>query len=418
MIVHFLAGTAIVDVFTSGINYSYYRIPALVRLLDGRISAFAEGRNVDADVGWIDIVYKTSLDSTGDAWGPLRILYSETTNASHTVSINNPSPVADVARGSAGPSIVVVFARNVKQLVMMRSLDPYGQQLPASPVDITQALRLPYTPAFLLPGPPGGILLPSGRLATTVYFKPHPNSTACLSRALISDDGTTWNTSTSLSPGGESQIALAPNGSLVINIRAGGGAPAPRLTSWSSDGGMSWSIPVTTNFTGGSVEGSMVRLSGTDWLVLSHPFDGWAQNTSAFPHSVCTNPSWHPGRCMRRGASGEVHVGRCMLGGACWEVHAGRCIWGGACWEGGASQLGVGGTRELRMGMGAHANCACRRLEAFDVALSCAADVVLPTLCCLRCAAYVVLPAMCGRCNMTLWGSRDSGASWVALNQV
>ena len=44
--------------------------------------------------------------------------------------------------------------------------------------------------------------------------------------------------------------------------------------------------------------------------------------------------------------------------------------------------------------------------------------LVLPTLCCLRCAAYVVLPAMCGRCNMTLWGSRDSGASWVALNQV
>ena len=41
----------------------------------------------------------------------------------------------------------------------------------------------------------------------------------------------------------------------------------------------------------------MIRLPGTDWLILSHPLDGWAQNTSAFPRSVCTKPSSHPGRC-------------------------------------------------------------------------------------------------------------------------
>jgi len=30
---------------------------------------------------------------------------------------------------------------------------------------------------------------------------------------------------------------------------------------------------------------------------MSHPYDGWAANTSAYPSTVCTEPTMHPGRC-------------------------------------------------------------------------------------------------------------------------
>ena len=48
----------------------------------------------------------------------------------------------------------------------------------------------------------------------------------------------------------------------------------------------------------GSVEGSMIRLPGTDWLIFSHPYDAWAENRSAHPGgSACRVPSYHAGRC-------------------------------------------------------------------------------------------------------------------------
>ena len=229
------------------------------------------------------------------------------------MSINNPAPVvddrprADPAAGGrvVGPGVVLLFSRNVKQILRLRSLDPYGQEWPdpntTEPVDVTAALRLAGTPAMALPGPPAGLLLPStGRIAIATYYKATRSSPSCRSTAMLSDDGgMTWTSSnTTIGPGGEGSLALAPNGSLVLNVRGGGGTPAPRLTAWSNDQGSSWSAPVASNFTGGSVEGNVVRLPGTDWLVLSHPFDGWAENRSAFPHgSPCTEPTFHAGRC-------------------------------------------------------------------------------------------------------------------------
>jgi hypothetical protein len=268
-----------VDIFTSGVSYKYYRIPSIVRLSDGRMTLFAEGRNVGADVGWVDIVFRTSLDTTGDRWGPMHVLHSESTNTSW-VSINNPAPIV------LDDCVVILFARNVKQLLMLRSLDPHGQEWPTTPVDITSALRLSSPPTLAVPGPPGGLRLPSGRLIVSAYWVPHAHSSTAgradehssspghldahsnavaTSGALFSDDnGRTWASSNntivhahgSLSVpawcprlhwlqvrsasaqrplmalllcvcvlqvhGGEGQIAVAPNGSLIFDIRAGG----------------------------------------------------------------------------------------------------------------------------------------------------------------------------------------------------
>lgn len=82
-------------------------------------------------------------------------------------------------------------------------------------------------------------------------------------------------------------MALAPNGSLVINYR--GGHPYKRVLSYSSDGGESWGpefMPMPE--LGGSVEGSMIRIAGSDLLL------------SATPYGI--GPDWShrcpgPGRC-------------------------------------------------------------------------------------------------------------------------
>ena len=74
--------------------------------------------------------------------------------------------------------------------------------------------------------------------------------------------------------GGECQVARAPNGSLVLDARGphAPGAPGTRLTAWSNDNGTSfqWATPSTHNSS--SVEGALVRIPGTRWLVRSHPF--------------------------------------------------------------------------------------------------------------------------------------------------
>ena len=41
-------------------GYPWYRIPAMVRLPDGGIAVFTEGRKTATDIGYNDIVYKVS----------------------------------------------------------------------------------------------------------------------------------------------------------------------------------------------------------------------------------------------------------------------------------------------------------------------------------------------------------------------
>lgn len=148
--IHLLA--AIVDIFTSGQDgYLLYRIPSLLRLPDGRITCFCEGRKTVSDVGYNDLVYRTSLDSTGETWGPMRLLRTESTNTTH-VALNNPTPMLD-----GNGSVVLLYARNVRQVFALRSLDAFGQQWPSEAVDITYALRLADLPSMVVPGPPAGL---------------------------------------------------------------------------------------------------------------------------------------------------------------------------------------------------------------------------------------------------------------------
>jgi hypothetical protein len=82
-----------VPAFTSGHGgYHTYRIPSLVKLINGDLLLFAEGRKLSgSDHGWNDIVMKRSSDS-GQHWSDQVKVYGES-NATKSVCIGNPAPI-------------------------------------------------------------------------------------------------------------------------------------------------------------------------------------------------------------------------------------------------------------------------------------------------------------------------------------
>lgn len=71
-------------------GYKTFRIPAIVRVDNGNLLAFCEGRtNGGADFGNIDIVLKTSEDK-GKTWSDLRVVVDQ-----DSLQAGNPAPVVD-----------------------------------------------------------------------------------------------------------------------------------------------------------------------------------------------------------------------------------------------------------------------------------------------------------------------------------
>ena len=92
----------------------------------------------------------------GKSWSPLRVLWSES-NDTHHVAIHNPVPVVTggkvlvpLARAPHGPShhnttrcraaLQVVFNRNMRDVLTLRSPDGSGLRWATAPVDITLQL--------------------------------------------------------------------------------------------------------------------------------------------------------------------------------------------------------------------------------------------------------------------------------------
>ena len=248
------------DVFVSGTEgYPWYRIPAMVRLPSGGIAIFTEGRKTATDIGYNDIVYKVS-HTEGATWSALRVLRSES-NATHHVALHNPVPVV------TGGKVLVIFNRNMRDCLTLRSVDGSAMDWEDEPVDITQ--QLTNGSGVFTTGPPQGLVLPSGRILVAAG-----GSSIQGGRAIFSDDrGAHWSVSGLANPkGGEAQIAQAPNGSLLLNSR--GPVQGTRWQSASHDRGAHWSQPRVLDYGfGSSCEGSMIsmpRKAGTGTLLFSH----------------------------------------------------------------------------------------------------------------------------------------------------
>jgi sialidase-1 len=253
------ASTA-VDVFTSGLGgYACYRIPSMIRLPDGSLSLFAEGRKYDCnDHGWVDIVYKISRDN-GTTWSPVTKLYGES-NSTANVTIGNPAPVVVDGR------VLLAFCRNNHQVLTLRSADAKGSVWPTTPTDITQDVLGYDSLAWVATGPPGGIVVNRRVLIGVNWY--HNEGDVDVAGALVSDDGgQTWpRVKSFVSHANEVQIAFAPNGSLLLNARHGEDS---RLLSWSNDMSATWSSPRLLPHSGSPCEGSTIR-ANDEYLLFSH----------------------------------------------------------------------------------------------------------------------------------------------------
>src|SRR5665213_2669238 len=89
---NFFAQSNPISVFVSGTEgYKSFRIPAIVKVKNGDLLAFCEGRvNGGGDFGNIKIVLKRSIDN-GKTWSDLQIVASN-----DSLQAGNPAPVVDL----------------------------------------------------------------------------------------------------------------------------------------------------------------------------------------------------------------------------------------------------------------------------------------------------------------------------------
>ena len=252
------------DVFVSGSDgYGCFRIPVLLRLATGAIAAFAEARFSDCRDGGqrVDVVSKMSLDN-GTSWSALRVVHSESNASAPSVVIGNPTPV----RLPDG-RVLIVVTRNVRRLLALTSTGADALSW-GTALDLTSQVTN-CSSCSLASGPAHGVLLDGGRLAVPAY-----GSAVGGAAALLSDDlGRTWRRSVNtVVGGGESALALAPNGSVLMLSRSGGGGVSSAvLQSASGPGGESWGVgaPMAAFRGMATCRGALLRVGSL--LLYSHP---------------------------------------------------------------------------------------------------------------------------------------------------
>lgn len=235
-----------VDVFVSGQEgYHTFRIPALLKTLDGTLLAFCEGRKTGrGDHGDLDLVMKRSEDG-GQTWSELILIYEEGGDAK--VTIGNPCPVQDEQTGT----IWLPLCRDNDDVLMMHS-DDDGRTW-SEPEDITAQVKLPNW-GWYATGPGVGIQLKSGRHVGRLVIPCDHNEKVDGKRTKFShcffsdDDGASWQLGDSVAPHTDECQVVEVGNRLVINMRnywgKDGGKPKlgnKRAIAYSDDGGQTWS---------------------------------------------------------------------------------------------------------------------------------------------------------------------------------
>lgn len=258
-----------VPVFTSGTDgFKSFRIPAVIKLTDGSLLAFAEGR-VDGmnDFGNIKIVTKKSIDG-GKTWGPLKIAV-----INNSLQAGNPSPVIDLTDPAYPKGRIFLFyntgnaseskvrkGQGLREVWYKTSAD--GGDSWSAPVNITLQVHRPKQPQInaaynfaqdwrsYANGPGHAVQFASGKYKGRIYVAANhsagePQSHYADGRAhgfYTDDHGKTFKLSDNINtPGGNEAMAVTLSGNkLMINARNQLGNIRERIVAISNNGGENW----------------------------------------------------------------------------------------------------------------------------------------------------------------------------------
>ena len=258
-----------IPVFVSGTEgYKSFRIPAILRLPNGDLLAFAEGRIKGAnDYGNIDIVLKRSSDG-GNTWSALRVVADN-----DTLQAGNPAPVLDMLDPAWPKGRLFLFynpgdaherdikeGKGTRQCCYKTSTD--NGDTWSEPVNITtqvhRLLRPQLNPEWNFADdwrwyantPGHAFQTQQGKYKGRLYIAANHTGPAPTAKgwdydahAYFTDDhGKTFHLSNTLQVPGSNEATAAPlsGNRVMINARNQGAGKRTRIAGFSSDGGEHW----------------------------------------------------------------------------------------------------------------------------------------------------------------------------------
>lgn len=305
---------------TEGINYLFeqgiggyacYRIPALLRVDDQTLLAFAEGRkNSCSDTGNIDLVVRRSEDN-GFTWGETIVVWDDAEN-----TCGNPAPIWDAVaqkvvllatwndgRDDIGP-INDGTSIDTRRVYHLSSTDK-GESW-SSATEITEDVKLPNW-RWYATGPGSGIQIKNGPYADRLmvgcdYIDSERQG---YSHVIYSDDhGENWVLG-GVSPEmrtNECEVAELSNGDLMLNMRNSGNEKRRKLAK-SSDGGDTWEyLGLDNTLISPKVQSSLHRFSFEDNILLfSNPADQLERMNMTIRLSTDDGSTWPSSFLLHRG---------------------------------------------------------------------------------------------------------------------
>lgn len=243
-------------VFISGqAGYRSFRIPAIVRLPDHDLLAFADGRvDSDADFGDVNVVMKRSRDD-GKTWSPLQVVASN-----GSLQADNAAPVFDRDDPAYPHGRLFLFyntgnqpeqdiRRGIGQRKVWYTTSADNGHTWSRPVDITAQVKRPAWRAYA--NTPGhAIQFEHGKYKGRIYVAanhsagdPSPDSGDYHAHGFYSDDhGRSFHLSEDVRfPGSNEATAAELSGDgLMMNIRNQAPRPRGRIVAISRDGSAHW----------------------------------------------------------------------------------------------------------------------------------------------------------------------------------
>lgn len=268
--------------FTAGEEgYSFFRIPTVITLPNGRILAFAEGRrNSLSDSGVIDIVEKIS-DDGGRSFGPLKVAINGINGTA-----GNQCPVYDDETGKVimvfnrnnadGPEHLILKGKAPRTVHIAESADMGETWSPER--DITADTKLPLW-TWHAAGPSHALKLPSGRIVVpcnhAVLNEAKGESGPYISYTLYSDDhGVSWRIGEDIHENtNECTLAYTKDGRLLMNMRTFGELKGSRALAVSNDEGESFAqFRIEPGLPDPCCQGSMLTIErdGKEVVVFSN----------------------------------------------------------------------------------------------------------------------------------------------------